>query len=73
MIIQVNDYCVTWIDGCLIDRKARGLTVNSLPFYTRKLNQFNEFAETQAVTNVSQIDPNLLRQFLLYIVGNDRS
>ena len=30
MIIQVNDYLVTWIDGFLIDRKARGLTENTL-------------------------------------------
>lgn len=67
MIIQVNDYLVTWIDGFLIDRKARGLTENTLLFYTRKLKQFHEFAEQQAVTNVSQIDANLLRQFLLWL------
>jgi site-specific recombinase XerD len=67
MIIQVNDYLVTWIDGFLMDRKARGLTENTLLFYTRKLRQFNEFAEGQAVTRVSQIDANLIRQFLLWL------
>jgi len=67
MIIQVNDYLVTWIEGFLIDRKARGLTENTLLFYTRKLKQFNQFAETQAVTRLSQVDANLIRQFLLWM------
>jgi site-specific recombinase XerD len=67
MIIQVNDYLLTWIEGFLIDRKARGLTENTLLYYTRKLKQFNEFAETQAVTRLSQIDANLIRQFLLWL------
>src|SRR5690349_20643737 len=52
MIIQINDDLVTWIEGFLIDRKARGLTENTLLFYTRKLKQFNEFAETQAVSRL---------------------
>ena len=47
MIIQVNDYLLTWIEGFLIDRKARGLTKNTILYYSRKLKQFNEFAETQ--------------------------
>lgn len=34
MIIQVNDYLVTWIEGFLIDRKARGLTENTLLYYS---------------------------------------
>src|SRR5215510_15025727 len=67
MIIQVNDYLITWIDGFLIDRKARGLTENTLLFYTRKLRQFHEFSEGQAVTRVSQIDANPIRQFLLWL------
>ena len=67
MIIQVNDCLVTWIEGFLIDRKARGLTDNTLLFYTRKLKQFNQFAETQAVTRLSQIDANLIRQYLLWM------
>src|SRR5262245_33346316 len=67
MIIQVNDYLITWIEGFLIDRKARGLTENTLLFYTRKLRQFHEFSEGQAVTRVSQIDANLIRQFLLWL------
>jgi integrase/recombinase XerD len=67
MTTQVNDYLLTWIEGFLIDRKARGLTNNTLLFYTRKLKQFNDFAESQAVCRVSQIDSNLIRQFLLWM------
>jgi site-specific recombinase XerD len=31
------------------------------------LKQFNEFSETQAATRVSQIDANLIRQYLLWM------
>ena len=73
VIIQVNDYLLTWIEGFLIDRKARGLTKNTILYYSRKLKQFNEFAETQAVNRVSQIDSNLIRQFLLWLENTDHN
>jgi site-specific recombinase XerD len=55
MITQVHDYLLTWIEGFLIDRRARGLTNNTLLYYSRKLKQFNEYAETQAVMSTSHI------------------
>ena len=55
MTTQVNDYLLTWIEGFLVDRKARGLTNNTLLYYTRKLKQFSQYAEDQAVTRISQI------------------
>jgi len=67
MIPEINDYLLTWIEGFIIDRKARGLTDNTLLFYTRKLRQFNEFLETQAITRLSQVDSNLIRQYLLWM------
>ena len=67
MIPEINDYLLTWTEGFIIDRKARGLTENTLLFYTRKLKQFNEFLESQAVTRLSQVDTNLIRQYLLWM------
>jgi hypothetical protein len=57
MIREINDYLMTWIEGFIIDRKTRGLSENTLLFYTRKLRQFNEFAETQAVSGGYKPDP----------------
>ncbi len=50
MTTQVNDHLLTWVEGFLVDRKARGLTNNTLLYYTRKLKQFHQYAESQAAT-----------------------
>ncbi len=35
MTTHVNDYLLTWMEGFLVDRKARGLTNNTLKFPAR--------------------------------------
>ena len=60
-----DDYLETWIEAFLIDRKAGIAAKGSFSFYTQKLALFMHFCETQAVTQVTQIDPNLIRQFLI--------
>ncbi len=65
MIVQ--DYLPIWINAFIVDRKARGLTNNTLLYYQRKLKQFNEYAESQAVTRISQLDATTIRQFLLWM------
>ncbi len=39
MTTQVNDYLLTWIEGFLVDRKARGLINNTFPFDSHKLKK----------------------------------
>ncbi|HVP21685.1 MAG TPA: phage integrase N-terminal SAM-like domain-containing protein [Anaerolineaceae bacterium] len=60
-------YLLTWIDAFLVDRKARGTAKGSLKFYSRNLKLFTDFCENQAVKTITQIDPNLIRQFLLWL------
>lgn len=64
-IILKNDYLATWIDAFLIDRKAQNLKPGSVQFYKEKLVAFLAFCETQAITRISQITPNDIRQFML--------
>ena len=57
-----DDYLPTWMEGFLIDRKARGLAGGTLRFYCIKLKLFTDFCETQVFTQIGQITPTLLRQ-----------
>jgi integrase/recombinase XerD len=63
----VDDYLYTWIEAFLIDRKTRGLAEGTLRFYRNKLKLFTDFCETQVVTQIGQITPTLLCQYLLYL------
>jgi site-specific recombinase XerD len=63
----VDDYLLTWLEAFLIDRKARGLAEGTLRFYRIKFKLFTDFCETQVVTQIHQITPTLLRQYLLYL------
>lgn len=63
----IDDYLLTWFEAFLIDRKVRGLADGSLRFYRIKLKLFSDFCETRVVTQISQITPTLLRQYLLYL------
>jgi site-specific recombinase XerC len=61
----VDDYILTWVETFLIDRKARGVAGRTLTFYSQKLQQFTDFCEGQALTNISQITPTFIRELLL--------
>ena len=61
----LDDYLLTWIDGFLVDRKARGTSKNTIRFYEFQLRYFVDYCETQAVKSISQITPSLLRDYLL--------
>jgi len=39
-------------------------------FYRLKLGNFTDYCESQAITQIHQIDPNTLRQFLMILAEN---
>lgn len=53
------------VDSFLVDRKAQGLSLETVQFYKKKLNYFAKFCESQAVKQVGQLTPDLLRRYLL--------
>jgi len=56
-----------WIEAFLIDRKAQNLSKGTLKFYQDKLKLFMDYCDSQAISEIIQITPNNLRQFLLYL------
>jgi site-specific recombinase XerD len=63
----VDDYLLTWFKAYLIDRKVRGLADGTLRFYCIKLKLFSDFCEPQVATQIHQITPAIIRQYLLYL------
>jgi site-specific recombinase XerD len=72
-LISVNDSITRWIENFLTDRRAQGMSNNTLLYYSHKLNQFNQYAITQSATNISDIDANLLRRFLLWLESTNHN
>lgn len=60
-----DDYLLTWAEAFLIDRKAQNMSKGTLDFYRKKLQLFTDYCEGQAVKQISQITPTLLRGLLL--------
>ena len=52
-------------ESFLIDRKAQGLSSETIRFYKKKLNYFLKYCEDQAVMKVSQLTPDIIRMYLL--------
>jgi len=62
-----DDLLFSWIEGFLVDRKAQNMSKGTIEFYRKKIKYFFEFCEKQSIAQISQITPNLLREFLLYL------
>jgi len=62
-----DDYLSVWIDAFLTAKRARGMSKNTILFYTRKLKQFNDYCEAQAVKQIEQLTPSFIREFLLWL------
>jgi site-specific recombinase XerD len=66
-VSSIDDYLETWMEAFLIDRKASGVAKGTFSFYRIKLKMFSNYCEAQAVKNISQITPTLIRQYLLFL------
>lgn len=60
-------YLLTWIGAFLSDRKAQNMSAGTLHFYRSKMELFTCFCEGQAVTQITQIDANLIRLYLFWL------
>ena len=55
------------VEAFLIDRKVGGCSPGTLGFYKEKLTKFHNYCDAQIITNILQITPNFIRQYLLYL------
>ena len=66
----VDEYLLTWLEAFLIGRKAMGVSDGTLYFYRKKLGKFSQYCEAQAVTQIPQITPLFIREYLLWLEDN---
>ena len=67
-----EDYILIWIEAFLKAKKAENKTKGTVEFYKKKLKSFTDYLETQEVKFISQINPNLIRDFLLILEERGR-
>lgn len=65
--LSQQDYLPILIDSFLVDRRSQGLSPDTIGFYRKKLNYFLAFCDSQVVTQVLQLTPDLIRRFLLQL------
>jgi len=63
----VDEYILTWVEAFLIDRKARGCAKGTLVFYQQKMKSFVDYCDSQIISQISQITPSVVRQYLLFL------
>ncbi len=69
----VDDAIISWAEAFLIDRKARGCAKGTMRFYQQKLKEFLDYCQSQVISEISQITPTLIRQYLLYLEETDHN
>ena len=64
--ISEDSHLRTWINGYMLDRNVQGFSQGTLDFYHKKLTIFTEFCESQIITSIDQLTPNIIRLYLLW-------
>lgn len=58
-------YIPIWIDAFLVDRRAANMAAGTLNFYKHKLSNFQKFCDSQALTQLDQLTPQNIREYLI--------
>ena len=64
-ILDQESFIEVLIQSFLTERKASGLAKNTIEYYRNNLIRFQKYCDSFAVTKVTQITPEFLRNFLL--------
>lgn len=65
--VALSDYLDAWIEQFLVDRRAQNLSKNTVLWYRDRINRLLEYCETQAITQISQLTPDAIRRFMLWL------
>lgn len=65
--IYHSDNLAEWIAMFIHACRSRNLAQGTIEFYGKKLQAFVQFCTDLAITNVSQISPETIRNFLIYL------
>jgi len=61
------EYLPILVESFLLDRRTSGLARGTIEFYRKKLKYFLDFTESHALSQLSELTPDFLRQFILYV------
>jgi integrase/recombinase XerD len=68
--LEQDSHLLTSVESFLIDRKAQGLSPDTIKFYRERIGLFTSFCETQLITQTTQITPDVIRRFILSLEGD---
>jgi site-specific recombinase XerD len=69
IVLSQQDYLLILVESFLIDRRSQGLSGETIHFYRKKIEYFLRYCEAQAVTQVSEITPDLIRRYMLQLAA----
>lgn len=58
-----------WAEAFIIDRKARGLSPNTIDFYRKKLKKFVSFCELNQIRDIQELQAKHIRKYILWLEG----
>jgi site-specific recombinase XerD len=67
IVLSQQDYLPFLIESFLVDRRSQGLSPDTISFYRKKLRYFEAYCEAQAITQASQVTPDLIRRYILQL------
>jgi len=62
-----DDYIEIWIEPFLTDKKSQNKSTNTIRFYRDELKLFCHYCEKVALKRFSQITPNEIRKYILWL------
>ena len=65
--LEQETHLLTWVQAFLFDRKAQNMSPGTLHFYQSKLKPFTDYCESQVLNQITELTPNIIRQYLLYL------
>lgn len=56
-----------WAEAFIVDRKARGLSPNTIDFYRKKLKKFIRFCELNKICDIQELTATHIRKYILWL------
>ena len=56
-----------WVEAFIIDRKSRGLSTNTIPFYRKKLKNFLKYCEIAQIHDIQELKATDVRKYILWL------
>jgi site-specific recombinase XerD len=56
-----------WAEAFIVDRKARGLSPNTIDFYRKKLKKFIDFCNLNKICDIQELNATHVRKYVLWL------